>query len=77
MEKTELKEGDLVQIYPTHPKFPGFFLVVTEPKLCGAVGYLLHSREFDAAKYKGRAFLRVAFEEVKYCGKAYWLEEDK
>lgn len=75
MEKTELKEGDILQIYDTHPSFPCFFVVVTEPKSWGAQGYLLHSRDFDAVKFKGRAFIRVAFEEVEYCGKVAWIEE--
>lgn len=76
MEKMDLKEGDIVQIYDTHPKFPCFFVVVTEPKSWGLQGYLLSSRDFEAFKFNGRAFVRMTFEEVEYCGKVCWIEND-
>lgn len=77
MEKMALKEGNIVQIYDTHPKFPGLFVIVTEPKSWGLQGYLLSSRDFEAVKFKGRAFVRMRFEEVEYCGKVFWIENDK
>ena len=76
MKEIQLKEGDILQISPIHPKFPGFFLIVTEPKSWGAQGFLVSSRNFEAVKFKGRAFLRVKFEEVEYCGKVYWIEKE-
>jgi hypothetical protein len=77
MEKRTLEIGDILQINPDHPNFPGLFLVVTGPKKWGAQGYLLHSRDFEATKYMGRAFLRVKFEEVEFCGHVEWLEYEK
>ena len=76
MEKRELFEGDILQINPNHERFPGFLLIVTESKSWGAQGYLMHSRDFDAYKYNGRAFLRVKFEEVEYCATIYWIESN-
>lgn len=72
-----LEIGDILQINTEHEGYPGFFLVVTEPKSWGAQGYLLHSRNFEAVRYQGRAFLRVKFEEVEYCGHVEWMEYDK
>lgn len=78
MKQRELKEGDILQINTEieHP-FGGFFLVVTEPYKWGAQGYLLHSRDFEAVKFNGRAFLRVRNEDVEWVGVAKWLEFDK
>ena len=76
MEKVDLEIGDILQISPEHPKFPGFFLIVTEPKNWGAQGYLLFTGDFEAKRYKDKAFLRVRFEEVKLCGSSAWIEED-
>jgi hypothetical protein len=77
MEKRELNIGDILQINPEHEKFPGFFLIVTEPKSFGAQGYLLAFCDFDAIRYKGKAYLRVKFEDVEWCGQSYWIDERK
>lgn len=76
MEKRELFRGDVVQICPTHEKFPGFLLVVTEPKSFGCQGYLLSEYQFDAVKFQGVAYLRVKFEEIEYVGKISWMNEN-
>lgn len=77
MEKRDLEEGDLLQLNPEYEKFGGMLLVVTEPKSWGCQGYLLSSRDFDAVKYKGRAYLRVKFEDMEYVGRLTWFEYDK
>lgn len=78
MEKRQLEEGDLVQINPENEhQWGGFFAVVTEPKTWGFQGYLLSARDFEAVKFKGRAFVRIKFEDCEYVGKVTWIEEDK
>lgn len=76
MEKIELKQGDVLQLNPDH-KFGGMLVVVDEPKSWGCQGYLLSSREFEAVKFKGRAFIRSKFEDVEFVGTLTWLEFDK
>lgn len=76
MDKRELAEGDILQINPEH-KFGGMLLVVTEPKSWGAQGVLYSSREFNAVRFSGRAYLRVKFEEVEHCGRIEWMEYDR
>jgi hypothetical protein len=77
MEKRELEEGDIIQINPKIGRYAGFFLIVTEPKSWGAQGYLLHYEDFMATRYKGRAFLRVRFDEIEFCGKSQWIVKEK
>lgn len=76
MESRELAIGDVLQLNPEH-KFGGMLIIVTEPKSWGCQGYLLSSREFDAVKFNGRAFLRPRFEQMEWVGKLFWLEQDK
>lgn len=75
MKKIELQLGDIVQLSPEHEKFPGFLLVVTEPKEWGAMGYLMSQFQFDATRFKGVAYLRAKFEEFEFVGKIHWLWE--
>jgi hypothetical protein len=80
MEKRELQKNDVVQISPEGKyagNFGGMLMVVTEPKSFGAQGYLLSPHEFPVIKYKGRAFLRVKFEDMEYVGKLTWEWCDK
>lgn len=76
MEKQELEIGDILQLSPEHPKYPCHFLIVTEPKNWGAQGALMHTRDIEGIKWKGRAFLRVKFEDMEFCGKSQWIEQD-
>ena len=75
MEKRELQKGDVLQLKPDH-KFGGMLVVVEEPKSFGCQGYLMSSRDFDAVKFKGRAFVRPKFEDMEFVGRLYWIEED-
>lgn len=77
MENKKLERGDVVQINPDHENFPGFLLVVTEPKSFGAQGYLLSEYEFHATRLQGVAYLRVKFEEIEFVGKIFWMNENK
>jgi hypothetical protein len=82
MNKKKLKEGDIVQITPDRGhRFGGFFCIVMEPKDWGCMGYLVHHTNFDAVRIVDteQAYVRLAFEEIEYCGNAFWLlkrEED-
>ncbi len=77
MEKTELHQGDVLQLKPDYPEFGGMLIVVTEPKTWGCQGYLLASRIFHACRFNGRAYLRPNFEDMEFVGKLTWIEEDE
>jgi hypothetical protein len=77
MEKRELIEGDVVQLNPDHAKFPGLLVVVTEPKSWGCQGYLLHQEDFEAVRYKGKAFVRPTWTDMEYVGRLHWMLEYK
>jgi hypothetical protein len=74
MEKRELLKGDILQINPTHERWPGFFMVVTETKEWGAQGYLLWHCDFEAVRFGEKAYVRMKFEEVEYCGREVWIK---
>jgi hypothetical protein len=76
MEKRDLKIGDLLQIKREH-KFGGFLVVVTDIKSFGCQGYLMSAYDFKAARYNGRAYVRVNFEEVEYVGHLEWIEREE
>lgn len=76
MKKRKLEIGDVLQLNPEH-KFGGMLVVVDEPKSWGCQGYLMSAYDFEACKFKGRAFLRPKFEDMEYVGKLYWILEDK
>lgn len=75
MEKRELEIGDIVQLKPEH-KFGGMLVVVSEPKSFGCQGYLMSAFDFEAVKFKGRAFVRPKFEDFEYIGKIVWDIDD-
>lgn len=68
MEKTDLKVGDIVQ-YIEDTQYVGNFVVVTEPKDFGGMGYLaLTQPDPDLVTFKGVAFVRFSFEQVQFVG---------
>lgn len=75
MEKRELFQGDVLQLKPEH-KFGGMLVVVDEPKDWGCQGYLMSAVDFEATKFKGRAFVRCKFEDVEWVGQLYWMMKD-
>ena len=77
MEKRDLEFGDVVQLKPDHQRFPGCFVVVTEPKEFGCQGYLMSQFDIKAVKYKGVAYVRPKFEDFEYVGKASWVYKSK
>jgi hypothetical protein len=61
--------GSVVQIDPAHDDvFGGSFLVVTEMKTWGVMGYVT-----IPGKDGGAAYRRVAFDKVIYIGQAEWV----
>lgn len=84
MEKRELVKGDVLQLKPDYGKgFGGMLVVCEDPKSWGCQGYLMSAVDFEATKFKGRAFLRPRFEDMEYVGRLEWiwceveLEEDE
>lgn len=73
MDSIELKIGDIVQINPEHPNFPGQLLVVTEPKSWGCQGRLYMDTEIDCFRFEGRAYLRVKWEDMAFVGRCEWV----
>jgi hypothetical protein len=77
MEKRELFKGDVLQLKPDYPNgFGGMLIICEEPKSWGCQGYLMSAHDFQAVKFKGRAFLRPKFENMEYVGSLVWLFED-
>ena len=75
MEAPNLERGDVVQLNPDHSRFPGFLVVVTEPKEWGCQGYLMGHLPFEATRYKGVAYVRPKFEDFQYVGQIPWMYE--
>ena len=73
MDKRELEMGDVLQLNPEYERFGGMLIVCTEPKSWGCQGYLMSAYDFEAFKFKGRAFLRPKFENMEYVGKLHWI----
>lgn len=78
MKPRELKVGELVQLDPRatrNPMFRGCFMVVTEPKVFGAQGYVQGLGE--DGKPAGQAYYRAKWEEMEPCehGFAIWMVE--
>lgn len=69
----ELEPGDVVQIDPFGgSKLGGCFLVITEKKSFGGVGYVPVPTDNGVL----RAFYRFKTEEVEYIGPGAWLMAD-
>lgn len=73
--KGNLRCGDIVQINLEHPRFPGLFVIVTEPKIWGCQGYLLSPVDIGdkVCRYKGLAYIRLKNEDFLEVGKAEWI----
>ena len=70
---SEIKVGDVVQIDPTHdPVFGACFLVVTELKSFGVMGYVM----VPVHPAAGEAYYRVAFDKIHRIGCGEWLNAD-
>ncbi len=65
-------EGDIVQISPNVAKYPGQLVMVTEPKEWGCQGRLYMDTIEHACRYMGRAYVRLKWEEMEYCGRVEW-----
>lgn len=76
MEKLELEIGDVLQLNPTYERFGGMLIVCEEPKSWGCQGYLMSAYDFEACKFKGRAWLRPKFQDMEFIGKLHWLLKD-
>ncbi len=78
MEKRKLEKGDIVQINPERKEhFGGKFLIVTDPKSWGCQGYIIGDMTGKAVTYKGKAYLRIKYEDIEYVGKLVWEEVEK
>ena len=75
MEKYDIQKGDVLQLSPYHPKFPGLLVVCTDPKPWGCQGYLMSQFNFEAVRFKDVAYVRPRFEDMEYVGKIQWLWE--
>lgn len=78
MNKKELKAGDVVQINPeahlaSNGFFAGCFMLVTEPKLWGAQGFIAMPGE--RGTMPGHAYYRAKWEEMEPVGVAAWVPE--
>jgi hypothetical protein len=77
MKKMKLVKGDVLQLNPEYPDgFGGMLIVCEEPKTWGCQGYLMSAYDFEACKFKGRAWLRPKFGDMEYIGKLQWIIKD-
>lgn len=73
MEPKELEAGDLVQLDPEkcrNPMLAGCIMVVTEPKVFGAQGYVQMGGE--NGQPGGQAYYRANWQEMEPVGRAEW-----
>lgn len=73
MRPRPLEPGELVQLHPDdcgNPMLGGCFMVVTEPKSFGAMGYVQCTG--TEGKRGGLAYYRAKFEEMEPVGRAEW-----
>jgi hypothetical protein len=73
MAPCDLVPGDVVQLSPEarNPMFACCMMTVSEPKECGAQGYVQMTGE--NGMIGGRAFYRAQWEEMEYVGHAQWI----
>jgi len=73
-EAASFEKGDVVQLNPDfHPVFGSCFMVVTEPRSWGAMGYVMVPQQGGA----GRAYVRVPTAAMAKVGKAEWMPFDE
>jgi hypothetical protein len=71
---TKLAPGDVVQLSPDDCRnrmLAGCFMVVTEPKSFGAVGYVQGTGQNEQPG--GQAYYRAQFTEMELVGYAEWI----
>lgn len=75
MNKTPLREGEIVILHPhecRNPMFAGCAMVVTEPKPWGAQGYVQCTGE--NGKPDGQAYYRATWKEIdRTGGMSQWI----
>ena len=77
MAPRELEPGDVVQLDPQkigNRAFAGCLLIVTDPKDFGCQGYVQALGETRDAP-GGQAYLRVAWDEMEFVGRATWIRK--
>lgn len=70
--------GAIVQVDPDESdRYAGQFIIVTEIKEWGIQGYLAVTMEDpDLVRWKGIAYVRMAWDKIWLVGFAEWLQED-
>jgi hypothetical protein len=74
VEEQKLKVGAVVQLNPetvTNKMFAGCLMIVTEPKVFGALGYVQALGENEEPG--GQAYYRARWEEMELVGVAVWI----
>lgn len=72
----EAQVGDVFQINEKHGRqgWIGAFLLVTEPKSWGVMGFVANIDNHDE---QSRAFIRLKWDEIDYIGKAALVPDDE
>jgi hypothetical protein len=73
MDKRILEAGMLVQLNPektTNPMFASCIMVITEPKVWGAQGYVQALGK--NGNHGGQAYYRASWDEMELVGHAEW-----
>jgi hypothetical protein len=74
VRNTDLKPGDVVQLAPD-TSFPGCFMMVTEPKLWGAQGFIAIPKEIG--KPPAHAYYRALWGQMELVGRAAFVPEEQ
>ncbi len=76
MESRELKPGDVVQIAPSSDTFfSGCFMLVTEPKSFGAMGFV--AIPGGRGEIPGAAYARIPFADMEFVGRAHFVPSEE
>lgn len=72
--KPDLRAGMVIQINPeSSDTFGGCFMIITEPKIWGAQGYVQVPGIYEGEG--GQAFYRCEHEDMSVIGNATWIIE--
>ena len=74
-----LKKGTILQINPSYKDFQGDFLILEEVGERLVHGYLalVYTQHERFVRYKGVAYLRIAWENIELVGVVKWRLEHK
>lgn len=74
--KKDIEVHDLVQICP-EDQWGGMLLAVTEVYSWGVQGYVYSDVNFEAVRFKGRAYRRLKWDDFEIVGCFEWVKKEE